>query len=72
MGMAKKGKKNVTVLIDEKVWETSRKVLSKLGMSRSSFIQIILEGVIETEGNSIKNVWKDTSNKIIDKVKLKL
>lgn len=72
MSMAKKGKKNVTVLIDEKVWETSRKVLSKLGMSRSSFIQIILEGVIETEGNSVKNVWKDTSNKIIDKVKLKL
>lgn len=64
-------KKNVTVKIDDEIWEQAKIELAKIGMSRSAFIEIIFEGMVSTKKKSIKEVWKNMASSIIDKVKLK-
>lgn len=63
----------VGLRIDKDIWEGSRKVLKDIGLSRSAFIQIVLEGVMLGDNEkSLAEQIKITSHKLVDKVKLKI
>jgi antitoxin component of RelBE/YafQ-DinJ toxin-antitoxin module len=66
------GKKNVTLTIDEDIWDRSERALLDIGLSRSAFVQIILEGVISSDEKTLTEQIKGTAHKLIDKVKLKM
>jgi hypothetical protein len=61
----------VGLKLDKDIWDRSGKALREIGLSRSAFVETILQGVIADESEkSITEQIKGTAHKLIDKVKL--
>jgi antitoxin component of RelBE/YafQ-DinJ toxin-antitoxin module len=60
------GKKTVTITIDEELWNKAEIVLNKVGMSRSEFISIVLEGVVETGKKSLRKLFQEVSKQVYE------
>jgi hypothetical protein len=63
--------KVATIRVREETWKRSGEVLGEIGISRSAFIQTILEGVVNDDQKSLTEQIKGTAHKLIDKVKLR-
>jgi antitoxin component of RelBE/YafQ-DinJ toxin-antitoxin module len=65
------GKKNVSLTIDEDIWNKAEEVLSKVGMSRSAFFEIALEGICKTKRKNLIQLFRSVSNEIYEEIKRK-
>jgi antitoxin component of RelBE/YafQ-DinJ toxin-antitoxin module len=59
----------VGLKVDDVIWKESKKALADIGISRSAFVEMILESVLDVDKKPMKEVWREMVYKLVEKVK---
>jgi len=62
-------KERVTISLDKGLNKEVEKILSEMGMKTSSYINIVLRGLVDAEKQTFKKICEDLSTKIYKEMK---
>lgn len=61
----------MTISVEEETWEKAKDVLKQLGMKQSSFINIIMKSLVDSETKPMKDVYGDITEMLLKEVRIR-
>jgi len=61
-------KTRIVITVDKSLVEESKRVLNELGMKRSTFLNVILQALVDSKTKPIKQIYGEIYNPLFDKM----
>jgi len=61
-------KEHLTVSIDKGLQKEADKILKEMGMKTSSYINVVLRGLVDSQTKTFKDVYENMGSAIVKKV----